>query len=96
MTIRSLKVQTTELCNTSKNISEGGILISCTDKFDIGARLELQIPLQEDSEMTITGSVVRVEQFDTNLYDIGLSFLLLDSTATSSEVIADYMLQQLA
>ncbi|HIQ37232.1 MAG TPA: diguanylate cyclase [Desulfocapsa sulfexigens] len=96
VTIRSLKIQKTELCNTSKNISEGGILISCSNKFDIGARLELQIPLQEDSEMTITGSVVRVEQFDTNLYDIGLSFLLLDSTATSSEVIADYMLQQLA
>jgi len=96
VTIRSLAIKEKEICNQSKNISEGGILISCSNKFDIGARLELQIPLQKDSKMTITGSVVRVEQFDPNLYDIGLSFLLLGSTAASSEVIADYVLQQLS
>lgn len=95
VSIRSLEIKEEALRYTSKNISNGGILISCSDKFDIGARLELQIPLQEDATMTITGSVVRVEQFDTHLYDIGLSFLFLDSTATSSEAIADHVMQQL-
>jgi hypothetical protein len=46
--------------------------------------------------MPIIGSVVRVEKFDKNLYDIGLSFLSLNSTATSTETLAEYVLQQLA
>ncbi len=94
--IRSLNIQENDLCFTSKNISKAGILISCSYKFDIGTRLELHIPLRNNSATTVTGSVVRVEQFGTDLYDIGLSFLLLDSTATSSEAIADHILQQLS
>jgi len=50
--------------------------------------------------LSLTGSVVRVEQIDTGCYDIGLSFLKLDSSSTSfstsTEIIADYILQQLA
>ena len=94
--IRSLIIQKTDNQSKSNNISEGGILISCSNSFDIGTRLELQIPLQDESAMTIIGSVVRVEKFDTNLYDIGLSFLSLNSAAKSTETIAEYVLQQLA
>ena len=96
VTIRSLAIHDTENISKSNNISEGGILISCSSSFDIGTRLELQIPLKDKSNMTIIGSVVRVEKFDTNLYDIGLSFLSLNSTATSTETLAEYVLQQLA
>ena len=82
--------------NISKDISEGGILISCSTRYDIGARLEIQVPLKKQGKsLTITGSVVRVEQFNTRLYDIGLSFLFLDATAISTDMIADYILQQL-
>jgi diguanylate cyclase (GGDEF)-like protein len=94
--IRSLAIHETENSSRSNNISEGGILISCSSSFDIGTRLELQIPLKNKSSMTIIGSVVRVEKFDKNLYDIGLSFLSLNSTATSTETLAEYVLQQLA
>jgi len=84
----------------SKNISEGGVLISCDKRYDIGTRLKLLISLEGGSDLSLTGSVVRVEQIDTGSYDIGLSFLKLDSSSTSistsTEIIADYILQQLA
>ncbi len=84
----------------SKNISEGGVLITCDTRYDIGIRLKLHISLEGGADLSLTGSVVRVEQIDTGCYDIGLSFLKLDSSSTSistsTEIIADYILQQLA
>jgi len=96
ITLRSLETEEAEIHSKSKDISEGGILISSSKCFAIGTRLEVHIPLQNNADMTMTGSVVRVEQFAPKLYDIGLSFLFLDSTATSSEKIAEYILEQLA
>lgn len=96
ITIRSLELGKENGDSKSKNISEGGILIACNNRYNIGTQLELQIPLEKGSTLTVTGSVVRVEQFDTNLYDIGLGFLHLNSSAASSQAIADYILQQLA
>ena len=84
----------------SKNISEGGVLITTDKRYDIGIRLKLHISLEGGAELSLTGSVVRVEQIDTGCYDIGLSFLKLNSSSTSfstsTEIIADYILQQLA
>ncbi len=94
--IRSLSIEETEDSSKCNNISEGGILITCSSSFDIGTRIELLIPLQDKTSMTVIGSVVRVEKFDTNLYDIGLSFLSLNSSVKSTETIAEYVLQQLA
>lgn len=98
--IRSLGIQDHDRNSRSKNISEGGVLISCDKRYEIGIRLKLHISLEGGENLVFTGSVVRVEQIDTSLYDIGLSFLTLNSDSTSlstsTEVIADYILQQLA
>lgn len=95
VTIRPLGIPGEIDNSIARNISEGGILISSKKGYDLGARLELQVPLKEDGDsLTIFGSVVRVEQFDNGLYDIGLSFLLIDSTTSFSEAIADYIVQQ--
>ncbi len=94
--IHSLEQKQDDGCSRAKNISESGILISCHDCYAIGTRLELQIPVQDSSHLTITGSVVRVEQFDSNVFDIGLSFLHLDSNSGPTQEISDHILQQLA
>lgn len=78
----------------ARNISEGGLLISSDTAYVIGTRLELQIPLQNASLLTVTGSVVRVEKYGPANFDLGLCFLFSD--ATSTKTIADYILQQLA
>jgi diguanylate cyclase (GGDEF)-like protein len=96
VTIRSLEIKKKDGDSKSTNISEGGILISSNNRYSIGSRLELQIPLKKGSHLTLTGSVVRVEQFDSDHYDIGLSFLHLDpSSTTPTQAIADHILQQL-
>ncbi len=94
--IRSLGEDKKDDSGRSKNISEGGILISSRESYDIGTRLELQIPIKDGSWLTTTGSVVRLEQFDQDLFDIGLSFLHLGSSKGSSQAIGEYILQQLA
>jgi diguanylate cyclase (GGDEF)-like protein len=81
---------------TAKNISEGGILISSKNSYDLGCRLVLRIPLKKERELTITGSVVRVEQFDTDLFDIGLNFLHHKSSAISTQAIANYIAEHIA
>lgn len=97
--VQSLEIQGQSRDSRSKNISESGVLISCDKKYSIGTRLKLQITLEGGENLTLTGSVVRVEQIAKNSYDIGLSFLALDSDSasfsTTTEVIADYILQQL-
>jgi len=92
--IRPLQKQENISYSKAKNISEGGLLISSDTPYSIGTRLELLIPLQETSPLTVTGSVVRVEQFGPRNFDLGLCFLLSD--VTFSNAIADYILQQLA
>ncbi len=98
--IRSLGTQAHKRDSRSKNISEGGVLISCDQKYALGTQLRLDISLEEGSVLILTGSVVRVEQIDMGCYDIGLSFIQLDSDptslSTSTKIIADYILQQLA
>lgn len=98
--IHSLVNPPNDNLSRSENISEGGVLITSDKRYDIGIRLKLHISLERGADLTLTGSVVRVEQIDTGSYDIGLSFLKLDSSSTSlstsTEIIADYILQQLA
>ncbi len=96
ITIRTLDVEKQGNTSKSKNISECGILISSSNNYAIGTLLELNIPIQTDSNLTVTGSVVRVEKFGTDLYDIGLSFLHHESNSSSTQVIADYIIHQLA
>lgn len=96
VTIQALGVNKQGCESKSKNISESGILISCNYAYSIGTKLELQISLTKNSTLTITGSVVRVEKFDTGIYDIGLSFLQVESSGdTPAQSIADYILRQL-
>ncbi len=82
--------------SVAKNISEGGLLVSSKSCYDLGSQVELQISLREDRDLVISGSVVRVEQFGTNLYDIGLSFLHHKSSAISTQDIADYIAEQIS
>ncbi|AGF76955.1 diguanylate cyclase (GGDEF) domain-containing protein [Desulfocapsa sulfexigens DSM 10523] len=96
ITIRPLGNSKEDGTSKSKNLSECGILISSSSSYHIGTLLELTIPIQKNSILTITGSVVRVEQFDTDLFDIGLSFLQHDSNSDTTKAIADHIIQQLA
>jgi diguanylate cyclase (GGDEF)-like protein len=76
-----------------KNISVSGLLFESRYGFEIGARLELQIPVGTGrTPFVVMGTVVRVELFSAELYDIGVAFLEIDKTTRNE--ISRYMIRQ--
>jgi diguanylate cyclase (GGDEF)-like protein len=77
---------------TSKNLSKSGVLFQNESPFEIGRRIQLEIQVNNNIDMLkITGTVVRVEMYEPNRYDIGVSFLEVDSN-TKNE-LTKYILQ---
>ncbi len=78
----------------AKNISMAGILFESDIWFRIGSKLQIQIPLTEsDSSINILGTVVRVEVFPPDRYDIGVAFLDIDDAVKN--ILSRYMVRQL-
>ena len=68
----------------SKNLSESGILFTSNMPYDIGSKLQIQIPISEcDETIVVIGTVVRTEIYGQDQYDIGVSFLEMDSSTKS-------------
>ena len=65
-----------------KNICFGGILFENKYSLPIGTKIQLQIPHNHNKPLFIIGTVVRVEAFGSEQYDIGvaISFLEMDKT----------------
>jgi diguanylate cyclase (GGDEF)-like protein len=77
----------------AKNLSEGGILIDNGRPLEIGSEALLDIALEEETRLNVIGTVVRVEAFDPDRYEIGLSFLKLSPDTKS--LLASYLFRQL-
>ncbi len=66
----------------SKDLSTRGILFKCDHYIDIGTQVQLQIPTGiADEPLLVVGTVVRVEKFGSNQFDIGISFIEVDNIA---------------
>ncbi|MCP4368814.1 MAG: GGDEF domain-containing protein [Deltaproteobacteria bacterium] len=65
-----------------KNICFGGILFENKFALPIGTKIQLHIPHNHDKPLFIIGTVVRVEAFGSERYDIGvaISFVEMDKT----------------
>jgi diguanylate cyclase (GGDEF)-like protein len=65
---------------TSKDISTGGILFENSYPIDMNTKVRLRIPTGIAEEpLLVAGTVVRIEKFSSNQYDIGISFLEIDN-----------------
>ncbi len=75
----------------SKNISVGGLLFENPEQLNLGTLITLQVSVKNSEPVIIIGKVVRIEQFDDDKYDIGVttSFKELDKIATNevSEIL---------
>ena len=66
----------------STDLSTGGILFKSNHSIDMGTQVQLQIPTGiVDEPLLIVGTVVRVEKFGSNQFDIGISFIKVDGSA---------------
>ena len=65
----------------STDLSTGGILFKSSHSIDMGTQIQLQIPTGMAGEpLLIVGTVVRVEKFGSNQFDIGISFIKVDGS----------------
>lgn len=72
----------------SKNLGCNGILLESSVPINRGSLLELEITL-DDTKLTIQGEVVRMEKVGQERFDIGVSFLMTQGTATA--MLRDYL-----
>jgi diguanylate cyclase (GGDEF)-like protein len=78
----------------SKDLSMSGILFSSSKLYDIGSKIQIQIPFPELNEtIDAIGTVVRTEFYTPEQFDIGVSFLEMDGE-TKSE-LSKYIAKQL-
>ncbi len=78
----------------SKNLSVAGILFESDMFFEIGTRIELNVPMPHAGKgISVIGTVVRVEVFHSNQYEIGVSFLEMDTQ--SKNEISRYLVRHL-
>ena len=71
-----------------------GILFSSSTLYDIGSRVQMQIPFPELNEtIDAIGTVVRTEFYTREQFDIGVAFLEMDGE-TKSE-LSNYISKKL-
>jgi Tfp pilus assembly protein PilZ len=91
--VRSGQDNRREFTAQAKNLSEGGILIENGRPLKIGSKALLDITLDAETRLNVIGTVVRVEAFGADRYEIGLSFLKLGKDTKS--LLANYLVRLL-
>ena len=76
---------------TSKDICIGGILFENNKPFPLGSRIEVNIPMQNNENLILIGTVVRVEAFGNNSYDIGMAMSFKEMEKIANKEIANFL-----
>ncbi len=86
--------ETPDIISKSKNLSMAGILFENEFPLEIGCKVKLSVVIGEaESPFLLIGTVVRVENIENGLYDIGIAFLELHQEVQNgiSQHITDYL-----
>ena len=81
---------------TSKDICIGGILFENSASFPIGSRIQVSLPIHQGSPLLLIGTVVRVEAFGDNQYDIGMTISFKEMEKIANHEIASFLQNKLA
>ena len=83
------------LSGISKDIAIGGILFENKEPFPIGTKIQVSIPIIRNSEpLLLIGTVVRIETFGTDIYDIGMILSFKEMEKTAKDEISKFLIQQ--
>ena len=69
----------------------GGILFENEFPIPIGSKVQVHIPTRRKKPLFIIGTVVRVEKFGTNQYDIGVSISFLEMDKAIKDEISTWL-----
>lgn len=76
---------------TSKDICIGGILFENSEPLPIGSRIKVSVPIKDDSPLLLIGTVVRVEAYEEDKYDIGMAISFKEMGNIASNEIASFL-----
>jgi diguanylate cyclase (GGDEF)-like protein len=83
------------LAGTSKDIAIGGILFENKEALSIGTKIQVSIPITENSDpLLLIGTVIRVEAFGTDNYDIGMILSFKEMENTAKNEISKFLIHQ--
>ena len=74
-----------------KNICIGGILFENEFPIAIGSKVQVHIPTRRKKPLFIIGTVVRVEKYGTDQYDIGVSISFLEMDKAIKDEISKWL-----
>ena len=76
---------------TSKDICIGGILFENSEPLPIGSRIKVSVPIKDDHPLLLIGTVVRVEAYEDDKYDIGMAISFKEMGNIASSEIASFL-----
>ncbi len=76
---------------TSKDICIGGILFENNEPFAIGSLIQVSIPIKDDVPLLLIGTVVRVEVFGKEKFDIGMTISFKEMEKIANTEIANFL-----
>ncbi len=80
---------------TSKDIAIGGILFENKESLDIGTKVQVSIPIAEDAApLLLIGTIVRVEAFGEDHYDIGMILSFKEMEKTAKDEISKFLVRR--
>ena len=87
--------RTRTLSGRSKDIAVGGILFENREPIPIGTKIQVNIPITLDSEpLLLIGTIVRVEAFESDKYDIGMILSFKEMEKTAKYEISKFLIEQ--
>jgi diguanylate cyclase (GGDEF)-like protein len=75
----------------SKDICIGGILFENSAPLAIGSRIQVNLPIQNETPLLLIGTVVRVETFGEDLFDIGMTLSFKEMEKIACTEIANFL-----
>lgn len=75
----------------TKDICSGGILFKNNKELAIGLRIQMSIPIHQDEPLILIGTVVRVEAYSENNFDIGMAISFKEMEKIANHEISDYL-----
>ncbi len=80
---------------TGKDICIGGILFQNKQAFPIGSRIQVSIPFHDSDPLLLIGTVVRLEAYSENSYDIGMTISFKEMDKIANNEIANFLRKNL-
>jgi len=79
---------------TSKNICIGGVLFENPETIPIGAQIQVSVPITNKEPVLLIGTVVRIEAYGQDCYDIGMTLSFKEMERTAKDEISKFLIKQ--